>query len=125
MLVKWNETRLKVISDNAGKAVVTLYPGTNEVADELWNQVRPALVMDLKLNRMEEVEATPKTVKGEEGDVTTYTGKTLKDLKVQDAVAAINACNSLELLNAWMDAETREGVRPALFKRIEFLEKAK
>ncbi len=122
MFVNNKQTRGVSFSSPSG-ALVQLMPGISEISDEDAGALKSAIA-PLKL------EETGLIVFGEtktvgQGETKRTIGKTLADLKPEEAEALILETNDVVLLNTWKKSEKRDEVRLAIVNRLEFIKNYK
>jgi len=124
MIVNWKENRIKVIPVKGQTIVLT--PGINEVPDDLWLKARKLVSKDA---RIKEIGAKKKTTKGkgpggkptEKKEV--VGGKAMADMQAEMAEKLIKQTYNVATLDTWLDSESRESVRIALYKQKGRIEK--
>lgn len=135
VLVKWNKSN--VMSVGAGlpdASVIQFMPGVNEFTKEQWEKVsaHPEIkkrmeteVVDLKRGKvpMIEVLAEKKENKSEGNDDDANTNSAISELGVKDAKTLVEETFNTVLLKEWLEGETRKGVKSAIEKQLEGIEK--
>lgn len=104
------------------KASLTIIPGVNIIPNETWEKIRPVVVDRLGKDFS---EVTQKVVsKGAGGkEVETNALVSPKDLDVKAADLVILEIKSIAVCDAWMQNESRESVRAALYRRRDQISK--
>ena len=134
VLVKWNKTN--VMSVGAGlpdASVIQFIPGINEFTKEQWEVVskHPEIkkrmemeVVDLKRGKVKMIELLSEVKKSDDdnkGDEDNKGG--IEGLNVGDAKNLIKETENTPLLREWLESETRKGVKEAIEKKLEKIDK--
>lgn len=133
MLIKNNEKRVinigvqlskpkkddKTLGKNAVK-MVQLVPGNNEIADDLWTDLKkhPQIIKKLENEDLEIVTEKDRDDKETEKDG----GAASLPGKAGDAVKVVKKTFSKELLDKWLESENRPSVVKALNDQFKVLE---
>jgi hypothetical protein len=128
MLVKWKGDGINSVKpidsemkDPAAAALVQsvlLYPGWNDVPDNIWDKCKIHLV-DMFARGM--IEEKSKKDKDEEGN-DIYIGKSFADVAARDpqgAVEIVRECYNTAVLASWIEMTSRDEVRSAIKTQIE------
>ena len=104
------------------KASLTIIPGVNIVPDATWAKIRPTVAARIGKDFTEVTQkVTSKGVGGKETEADTLVSP--KDLDVKAADLVILEIKSIAVCDAWMQNESRESVRAALYRRRDQISK--
>jgi hypothetical protein len=130
MLVKWNGDGMLSVQpiDPANPSVIKasmvqaqlLYPGWNEVPDNLWDFCKIHIQSFIEAGKIEEISEKVKSDKG----IESYVGVPIEGIcsrTPKRALAVIDECYNLPLLEKWksMGITDKETINIALNKQIE------
>ncbi len=100
---------------------VRLEPGANDVPDDVWERCAAvAYIQSLLRHGVVLVSSTPKATQvfhPETQAAAALAGPALRKLKPADALKAVEACASPDVLTSWLDHEGRAKIREAIVRR--------
>ena len=125
MFIKYNKVNLHALATYDGKQLAHLRPGWNEFPNHIWEQNKN----DTEILRMIEegdIEVMEEKIVEKVGKKTIVkiVGQTdgpvmLKDFDEKKAVDVVNDTYNVDLLQRWMDEESRHKVKRALDKKLK------
>lgn len=124
MLIKFNAEHALMVPVEDGTPMLRILPKINEIADEVWNRIRPHLSHKLDRQKGDKVAQIEElhVVAGKPG-AKGVTGKTLKDLTPAEAEAIVKDTLDSELLKLWKTTEKRDDIRLAIANQVEEMSK--
>lgn len=130
MLIKYNKANVHTLTTSDGKGSMWLKPGINEFPDHIWNEnkAHPHVVdmmnnNEIELFKEEDVGIKPKGKV--QKDQPRYLGQGDQPVRLCDipddksAIEIVKATYDKNLLQRWMDEETRSKVKRELDKQLK------
>jgi hypothetical protein len=122
MIINWKQNRVLILTAKTGNGgAITIVPGINVIPDDVWKE----LAVDLKARigkDIIEVKAEKKSKEGKDLGLTNV--KSPSEMEPKEAEALLVDTFSIPVLKEWLDNESRDGVRAAIYRRITELEEA-
>lgn len=132
MLIKWKGDGVVSVSpidasmeDPAAANLikpVLLYPGWNDVADDIWEKCRPHMVNYFAADMVEEINKKDKNEKGDD----IYIGILFSDIaarKPNEATELVKNCYVKKTLEDWRDQINRPDIRNQIDDQIKKIER--
>lgn len=131
MFIKYNRPNAHMIPGMNGTKIYRLMPGWNEFPSKVFKayEKHPEIARFIEEGVIEVMDEKKVEKKGKR-TVTKRIGQddkplNLKDLTEAKAIAVVKETHNRDLLERWLDAETRTKVKRALEKQIKPLQNAK
>lgn len=113
MIINFHQARCLVAAKKKGGTVV-IVPGVNILDDKDWDAIKDSLKD--RIGEGKDITTVVKVSKGP-GGKETEAPVALKELEPAQAETLIKATDSLDVIKQWLAAESRDGIRAALYKR--------